>query len=33
MGASKNGHANVVEKLLAAGAQPDFQNKVRNWSL
>ena len=30
MGASKNGHANIVEKLLAAGAQPDFQNRVRN---
>ena len=24
------GHGNVVEKLLAAGADPNHQNKVRN---
>ena len=28
--ASLNGHINVVEKLLAAGANLDHQNKVRN---
>ena len=28
--ASYSGHANVVEKLLAAGADHDYQNKVRN---
>ena len=26
--ASQNGHSNVVEKLLAAGAQPDHQDNV-----
>ena len=30
MRASQNGHYNVVEKLLPAGAQPDIQDKVRN---
>ena len=30
MRASKIGHANVVEKLLAAGADHDHQDKVRN---
>ena len=28
MRASQNGHYNVVEKLLSAGAQPDIQDKV-----
>ena len=28
--ASKNGHVNVVEKLLTAGADPNHQNRVRN---
>ena len=28
--ASGNGHDNVVEKLLAARADPNHQNKVRN---
>ena len=28
--ASKNGHVNVVEMLLAAGADPHHQSKVRN---
>ena len=28
--ASENGHASVVEKLLAAGASPNYQDKVRN---
>ena len=30
MWASLYGHVNVVEKLLAAGADPNHQNKVRN---
>ena len=30
MYASEIGHANVVEKLLAAGADHDHQDKVRN---
>lgn len=30
MRASQNGHYNVVEKLLSAGAQTDIQDKVRN---
>ena len=30
MCASRNGHYNVVEKLLSAGAQTDIQDKVRN---
>ena len=30
MCASKNGHTNVVEKLLAAGADPNHQDEVRN---
>ena len=28
--ASRNGRVNVVEKLLAAGADPHHQSKVRN---
>ena len=28
--ASENGHVNVVEKLLAAGADHDHQDEVRN---
>ena len=28
--ASENGHASIVEKLLAAGASPNCQDKVRN---
>ena len=28
--ASRNGHDNVVEKLLAAGADPNHQDEVRN---
>ena len=28
--ASRNGHSNVVEMLLAAGAKPDYQKNVRN---
>ena len=28
--ASEKGHANVVEKLLAAGANHDLQDEVRN---
>jgi len=28
--ASLNGYVNVVEKLLAAGADPDYQDEVRN---
>ena len=28
--ASKNGRSNVVEKLLAAGADHDHQDEVRN---
>ena len=28
--ASRNGHVNVVEKLLAAGADPSKQDEVRN---
>ena len=28
MYASQNGHSNVVEKLLAVGAQPDHQDNV-----
>ena len=28
--ASRNGHDNVVEMLLAAGADPNLQSKVRN---
>jgi len=28
--ASQSGHANVVEKLLAAGADPNHQDEVRN---
>ena len=30
MVASYNGHDNVVEKLLAAGANPNHQDEVRN---
>ena len=30
MCASENEHVNVVEKLLAAGANPDHQDEVRN---
>lgn len=30
MYASMNGHSIVVEKLLAAGAKPDHQDKVSN---
>ena len=30
MCASENGHVNVVEKLLAAGADPNHQDEVRN---
>ena len=30
MWASENGHANVVEKLVAAGADPNHQDEVRN---
>ena len=30
MWASENGHPNVVEKLLAAGADHNHQDKVRN---
>ena len=30
MWASANGHANVVEKLLAVVADPNYQDKVRN---
>ena len=30
MWASENGRVNVVEKLLAAGADHDHQDKVRN---
>ena len=30
MWASKNGHINVVEKLLAAGADPNHQDEVRD---
>ena len=30
MWASKNGHINVVEKLLAAGANVNHQDEVRN---
>ena len=30
MCASQNGHVNVVEKLLAAGANYDLQTEVRN---
>ena len=30
MRASQNGHYNVVEKLISAGAQTDIQDKVRN---
>ena len=30
MWASANGHVNVVEKLLAAGANLNHQDKVRN---
>ena len=30
MCASKNGHINVVEKLLAAGADPNHQDEVRD---
>ena len=29
--ASVNGHANIVEKLLAAGADPNYQDYVRNF--
>ena len=28
--ASENGYVNVVEKLLAAGANHDYQDEVRN---
>ena len=28
--ASRNGHVSIVEKLLAAGANHDLQDKVRN---
>ena len=28
--ASRNGHVSIVEKLLAAGAHHDLQDKVRN---
>ena len=28
--ASENGHASIVEKLLAAGANPKCQDEVRN---
>ena len=28
--ASQNGHSNVVEKLLSAGAKPDHHDKVSN---
>ena len=31
MCASENEHVNVVEKLLAAGANPDNQDEVRNF--
>ena len=31
--ASQNGHDNVVEKLMAAGADYDHQNMVRNYRL
>ena len=31
MCASQHGHVNVVEKLLAAGANHDVENKVRNY--
>ena len=30
MCASENGHVNIVEKLLGAGANPNHQDKVRN---
>ena len=30
MYASENGHVNIVEKLLGAGANPNHQDDVRN---